>query len=86
MAPLPPPEPYEPAPRAPATPRKRSSLSRFVRFVLAMVALVLVAAAVATAVIITTDKAAGVKVSHVVGDTMNKVVEEVKDLVNQNKE
>ena len=38
-----------------------------------MIALVLVAGAVATAVIVTTDKAAGVKVSKVVGDTVDKM-------------
>ena len=56
------------------------------RFVLALVALVLVAGAVATAVIVTTDKAAGVKVSKVAGDTVEKVVEEVKELVKKNTE
>jgi serine/threonine-protein kinase len=79
----PPPPPV--APRA-AAPKKRSGFSRFIRFVLALVALVLVAAAVAAAVIITTDKAAGVKVTKVAGDTVDKVVEEFKDLVNNNKE
>ena len=44
----------------------------------------LIAAAVAAAVIITTDKAAGVKVTKVAGDTVEKVVEEVKDLVKKN--
>ena len=73
------------APRA-AGPRKRGAFSRFFRFVMAAVALILVAAAVATAVIVTTDKAAGVKVSKVAGDTVDKVVEEVKDLVRQNTE
>ncbi|HEX5594368.1 MAG TPA: protein kinase [Solirubrobacterales bacterium] len=81
-APMPAPAP---APRA-AEPRRRGAFSRFVRFVLALVALVLVAAAVATAVIVTTDKAAGVKVSRVAGDTVDKVVEELKDIVNNNKE
>jgi eukaryotic-like serine/threonine-protein kinase len=90
-APRPAPHPVEPAPApAPypraAEPRRRGAFSRFARFVLALVALVLVAAAVATAVIVTTDKAAGVKVSHVAGDTVDKVVEELKDLVNKNKE
>ncbi|HEX3734754.1 MAG TPA: protein kinase [Solirubrobacterales bacterium] len=80
-----PPPPVAPPARATA-PRKRSGFSRFVRFVLALVALVLVAAAVAAAVIITTDKAAGVKVSRVAGDTVDKVVEEVKDLVKKNSE
>jgi eukaryotic-like serine/threonine-protein kinase len=73
------------APRA-AAPKKRSGFSRFMRFVLALLALILVAAAVATAVIVTTDKAAGVKVTKVAGDTVDKVVEEFKDLVNNNKE
>ncbi|HET7445073.1 MAG TPA: protein kinase [Solirubrobacterales bacterium] len=80
-APAPPPL----APRA-AAPKKRSGFSRFMRLVLALIALVLVAAAVATAVIVTTDKAAGVKVTKVAGDTVDKVVEEFKDLVNNNKE
>jgi eukaryotic-like serine/threonine-protein kinase len=79
-----PPPPAAP-PRA-ASARQRSAFSRFVRFVLALVALVLVAAAVAAAVIVTTDKAAGVKVSRVAGDTVGKVVEEVKELVKKNTE
>ncbi|HEU4393171.1 MAG TPA: protein kinase [Solirubrobacterales bacterium] len=79
------PPPVAPPPsRAPAA--KRSGFSRFVRFVLALLALVLVAAVVAAAVIYTTDKAAGVKVSRVAGDTVDKVVEEVKDLVKKNTE
>lgn len=80
------PAPAPVAPSRPAQPRKRSAFSRFARFVLAAVALVLVAAAVATAVIVSTDKAAGVKVSRVAGDTIDKVVEEVKDLVRNNTE
>jgi serine/threonine-protein kinase len=81
----PPRQPAAAAPRA-AQPRKRGLFSRFTRFVLAAVALVLVAGAVATAVIVSTDKAAGVKVSRVAGETVDKVVEELKDLVNNNKE
>ena len=84
VEPVPAPAPAA-APRA-AEPRRRGVFSRFARFVLALVALVLVAAAVATAVIVTTDKAAGVKVSKVAGDTVDKVVEELKDLVHNNKE
>jgi serine/threonine protein kinase len=80
------PAPAPVAPSRPAQPRKRSAFSRFARFVLAAVALVLVAAAVATAVIVSTDKAAGVKVSRVAGDTIDKVVEEVKELVRDNTE
>ena len=56
------------------------------RFVLALLALILVAAAVATVVIVTTDKAAGVHITEVAGDTVDKVVEELKDLVSKNKE
>jgi eukaryotic-like serine/threonine-protein kinase len=74
------------APTGPPAARSRSSFSRFVRFVLALVALVLVAAAVAAAVIITTDKAAGVRVSKVAGDTVDRVVDEVKELVERNTE
>ncbi len=74
------------APVQPAEERRRSAFSRFVRFVMALVALVLIAAAVAAAVIIATDKAAGVKVSKVAGNTVEKVVEEVKDLVKKNTE
>jgi serine/threonine protein kinase len=80
-----PPAPVAAAPRA-AQPRKRGAFSRFARFVLAAVALVLVAAAVAAAVIVSTDKAAGVKVSRVAGDTIDKVVEEVKEIVRNNTE
>jgi serine/threonine protein kinase len=80
------PPPVAAPPRAAAAPRKRSGFSRFVRFILALVALVLIAAAVAAAVIYTTDQAAGVKVKQVAGDTVEKVVEEVKDLVKKNTE
>jgi archaellin len=50
-----------------------------------LVALVLIAAAVAAAVIYATDKAAGVKVKEVTGNTIGKVVEELDDLVEKNK-
>jgi hypothetical protein len=79
-------DPHAQAPAQPVGPRKRSAFSRFVRFVLALIALVLVAGAVATGVILTTDKAAGVHISKVAGDTVHKVVEEFKDLVSKNKE
>jgi eukaryotic-like serine/threonine-protein kinase len=75
-----------PAPIAPAAPAKRGAFSRFARFVLALVALVLIAAAVATAVILATDKATGVHVSEVAGNTVDRVVEEVKELVKKNTE
>jgi serine/threonine protein kinase len=80
------PPPAAPAPARAAAGKARSGFSRFVRFVLALVALVLVAAVVAAAVIYTTDQAAGVKVKQVAGDTVEKVVEEVKELVKKNTE
>ncbi|HEX3325270.1 MAG TPA: protein kinase [Solirubrobacterales bacterium] len=66
--------------------QKRGAFSRFARFVMALVALVLIAAAVAAAVIYTTDKATGVKATEVAGHTVNKVVEEFKNLVKKNTE
>jgi len=78
------PQPPPPAPVYP--PQKRSAFSRFARFVMALVALVLIAAAVAAAVIYTTDKATGVKATEVAGNTVGKVVEEFKDLVKKNTE
>jgi eukaryotic-like serine/threonine-protein kinase len=80
-----------PAPPAPAAashpvPARRGAFSRFARFVLAAVALVLIAAAVAAAVILATDKATGVHATEVAGDTVDKVVEEVKELVKENTE
>jgi serine/threonine protein kinase len=79
----------QPPPVAPPPvrgPKKRSAFSRFTRFVLALVALVLIAAAVAAAVIYTTDKATGIKASEVAGNTIDKVVEELKEAVKKNKE
>ena len=73
-----------PPPVQPAEPPKKGAFSRFARFVFALIALVLIAAAVAAAVIIATDKAAGVKVAKVAGNTVEKVVEEVKELVKKN--
>ena len=80
-----PPAARAPPPRA-AQPRKRGAFSRFARFVLALVALVLVAAAVAAAVIVT-HRQGGRRQGHkVAGETVDKVVEEFKDIVNNNKE
>jgi eukaryotic-like serine/threonine-protein kinase len=77
-----------PAPRPPqpamAEATGRGAFSRFVRLVLATVALLLIAGAVAAAVIVATDKAAGVKVTRVAGDTVDQVVTEFKDLVKRN--
>jgi eukaryotic-like serine/threonine-protein kinase len=81
---VPPPAPA-PSPIPPA-PAKRSAFSRFARFVLAAVALVLIAAAVATAVIVATDQASGVRATEVAGDSVDRVVEELKELVQKNTE
>jgi serine/threonine protein kinase len=88
-----------PAPRAPRQPppaqappppaqrsQRRGAFSRFARFVMALVVLVLIAAAVAAAVIYTTDKATGIKATEVAGNTIDKVVEEFKELVEKNSE
>jgi eukaryotic-like serine/threonine-protein kinase len=82
-APQAPPPPMRP--QAPAQ-QKRGAFSRFARFVMALVALVLIAAAVAAAVIYTTDKATGVKATEVAGNTVDRVVEEFKELVKKNTE
>ncbi len=81
-APAPPP----PAPAAPAGPARRGAFSRFVRFTLATVVLVLIAAAVAAAVIMATDQASGVHATEVAGDSVDRVVEELKELVRRNTE
>jgi eukaryotic-like serine/threonine-protein kinase len=78
-----PPPPARPAAQAR---RKRGAFSRFARFVMALVALVLIAGAVAAAVIYTTDKATGIKATEVAGNTVDKVVEEFKELVKKNQE
>ena len=77
-----------PPPAAPqaTTQQKRGAFSRFARFAMALVALVLIAAAVAAAVIYATDKAAGVKVREVTGNTVEKVVEEFEGLIEKNTE
>ncbi len=53
---------------------------------MAAVALVLIAAAVAAAVIVATDRASGVHATEVAGDSVDKVVEEFKELVKKNTE
>jgi eukaryotic-like serine/threonine-protein kinase len=79
------PAPASPPPVAPA-PARRGAFSRFARFVLAAVALVLIAAAVAAAVIVATDRATGVRATEVAGDSVDRVVEEFKELVERNTE
>jgi TRAP-type C4-dicarboxylate transport system substrate-binding protein len=53
---------------------------------MAPVALVLFAAAVAAAVIVATDRASGVRATEVAGDSVHKVIEELKELVKKNTE
>jgi len=80
------PQPAAPVEPAAVEPRKRGAFARFGRLVMATVALVLIAAAVAAAVIVATDRATGVKATEVAGDSVDKVVEELKDLVRKNTE
>ncbi len=85
------PAPRAPQPAAAAPPpverqRKRGAFARFTRLVMASVALVLIAAAVAAAVIVATDRATGVKATEVAGNSVDKVVEELKSLVRKNTE
>jgi serine/threonine-protein kinase len=82
-APVSPPPPVSPQA---SVQKKRGAFSRFARFVMVLVALVLIAAAVAAAVIYATDKATGVKVKEVTGNTVGKVVEEIEGLVEKNTE
>jgi eukaryotic-like serine/threonine-protein kinase len=73
------------SPRPPARPR-RGGFGRLVRWLAALVALVLVAAVVATAVIVTTDRASGVHATEVAGNTIDKVVNKFEELVKSNTE
>jgi serine/threonine-protein kinase len=86
--PAPPPprrRPPEPMPVAPApAPARPSAFGRFVRGVFALVALVLIAAAVAGGVILLTDQSAGEKITRVTGDTIDKAVDQMKQLVRDN--
>jgi serine/threonine-protein kinase len=77
------PSPPQPA-AAPAPRRKRSGFSRFVRALMALIALIVIAGAVAVMVILLTDKAAGVEIREVAGDTVDNVVSDLKQLVRDN--
>jgi eukaryotic-like serine/threonine-protein kinase len=78
------PQPPSPAPLP--EPKKRGAFSRFARFAMATIALVLIAAAVAAAVILATDTATSVQISDVAGESVDRVVEELKELVERNTE
>jgi hypothetical protein len=53
---------------------------------MAAVALALIAAAVAAGVILATDRASGVRATEVAGNSVDKVVEELRELVQKNTE
>jgi TRAP-type C4-dicarboxylate transport system substrate-binding protein len=53
---------------------------------MAAIALVLIAGAVAAAVIYATDTATSVRITDVAGESIDKVVEELKELVERNTE
>jgi serine/threonine-protein kinase len=73
-----------PPPRRAVPPPRRGGFGRFVRWVLALVALVAIAGIVAAAVILTTDKAGGVHIKEVAGNTVDKVTGELEELVKSN--
>jgi eukaryotic-like serine/threonine-protein kinase len=80
------PAPAAPSPRA--APRRerrsRATFGRAMRAAAALVALVLIAAAVAAAVIVATDTASSPDLRRIAGDTVDQVVQEMRDLVNDN--
>jgi serine/threonine-protein kinase len=87
--PSPPPAPPVSRPAPPprrAAPPRRSGFGRFVRAVLALIALVLIAAAVAAAVIFATDDSTGERIRDVTGDSIDRVVDEMRQLVEDNRE
>jgi eukaryotic-like serine/threonine-protein kinase len=77
-----PPPRAQPAPRPP----RRSAFGSFVRWMLALVALVLIAGVVAGGVILTTDKASGVHVTEVAGNTIDRVTNKFEELIKTNTE
>jgi len=72
----------EPAPRQAA--RRQSGFGRLMRGLFALLALILIAAAVAAAVIVATDDSTGVKLRDVAGNTVQKVADEMRQLVEDN--
>ena len=78
-APRPPrPAPVPPPPSPGAEPRKRGAFSRFVRLVLATCRPRADRGCSRTAVIVATDRATGVRAREVAGDTVDRVVEELR--------
>jgi eukaryotic-like serine/threonine-protein kinase len=85
--PAPPPPVSRPAPPPRrAAPPRRSGFGRFVRGVMGLIALVLIAAAVAAAVIIATDESSGERIIDVTGRTINEAVDQMRQLVEENRE
>jgi serine/threonine-protein kinase len=84
--PAPAPEPAPPAPQRVMRPagRRPSVMARTLRGIGTMIALVLIAAAVAAVVIIATSGSTGVKLKDVGGDTVDRVVDDLKQLVQDN--
>ena len=72
----------EPAPRQAA--RRQSGFGRLMRGLFALLALILIAAAVAAAVIVATDDSTGVKLRDVAGNTVQKVADGMRQLVEDN--
>jgi serine/threonine protein kinase len=68
----------------PARRRQGSAFGRFMRGLFALLALVLIAAAVAAAVIVATDDSTGVKLRDVAGNTVQKVADGMRQLVEDN--
>ena len=83
-APAPAPPPRVRAEPAPARAPRRSALRRMLRGMGALIVLVLIAAAVALGVIAATSDEAGVRLRDVGGDTVNEVVNQIEELVNDN--
>jgi serine/threonine protein kinase len=80
----PPPAPRRAAAPAPQRPAKRSPMRRFMRSIGALILLVLIAAAVAIGVIAATSNTTGVKLKQVGGNTVDQVVDDLKQLVQDN--
>ncbi|MEK6276971.1 MAG: protein kinase [Actinomycetota bacterium] len=83
-APTPPRRARPPQPLGPAERRRPSAFVRMMRGIGALVALLLIAAAVAAGVILLTGDSTGVKLKEVGGDTVDRVADELRQLVQDN--
>ncbi len=84
--PVPPPPRRAPTAQRPAAAARRrpSPFRRFMRAIGALIVLLLIAAAVAVGVIAATSKSTGVKLRDIGGDTITKLSDEMKSLVEDN--